>query len=164
MYVLAGGVWFFFLSGGAASTTVRLHIKYETKQVPGPCPGRRPPSCAQNAVSSAVRMGRRSWYGRSRVLWRNGVRRTHECRRYSSIVHDRRGARATVVRAASRVRNRTRHRLRVWLVAAASKPVGSRQSYGCSWSRCGAGTGRLPADGTMFGTKPETNERTKVLL
>jgi len=27
----------------------------------------------------------------------------------------------------------------------------------------GAGTGRLPADGTMFGTEPETDERTKAV-
>lgn len=42
----------------------------------------------------------------------------------SSTVHGRWSARVTVGRAASLVRNRTRHRHRVWLVADASKPVG----------------------------------------
>lgn len=121
--VLAGGYLIFFLSGGAARTTVRLHIKYETKQVPEPGPGRRSLSGAQKVNSGAVRIGRRTLYGRSRVLWRNVVRPTPKRWRCTSIVLGRRGSRVAVDRAASRVRNRTRHRRRVWLVAAASKPV-----------------------------------------
>jgi len=113
-----------FLSGGAASTTVRLHIKYETKQEPGPRPGRQPSSGAQNTDFGAARMDRRIRYDRSRVLWRNVARPPADRWPSSSTVHGWRGARATVGRAASRVRNRTRHRRRVWLVAAASKPVG----------------------------------------
>jgi len=66
--VLAGVFDFFFSSGGAARTTVRLHIKYETKQVLGPGPGRRSLSGAQNVNSGAMRISRRTQYGRSRVL------------------------------------------------------------------------------------------------
>jgi len=47
------------VESGGASTTVRLHIKYETKQKPGPRPGRRPRRRAQNAETGAVRTSRR---------------------------------------------------------------------------------------------------------
>lgn len=52
--VLEGRVVCLFLSGGAASTTVQLHTKYETKQELSPrrveyFANRRPSSVAQNA-------------------------------------------------------------------------------------------------------------------
>lgn len=114
-----------FVKRSRASTTVHLHIKYETKHSEISSPGRRPNSRAQTTKTGIVRMARRPSLGgpAQELCFVTEIGGRARARRpYSQRLLGRRGARASVATGARRVRNRTQYLRWVWLVAAASKP------------------------------------------
>lgn len=143
--IFSGGI---VVESSGASTTVRLHIKYETKQLPWSCPGRRPRRHAQSAQTGVVRKSRRPPPGGSVPAPCFVPESRSSDRHVGRSARGRLRALHAITYTSKTVRNRTRCRHRVWLVAAASKPASPPPAV---VGRRGTRTGILQADELMFG-------------